>query len=243
MIGIFENHVAVVTGASSGIGKAIVMALAEKGATVCLLGRNREKLDEIITTFPLTPSKMMGYEADLILGKDILKVGEKIRSAFDHIDILVHSAGDFSMGEVAHAPIEDLDRLYRINVRAPYLLTQNLLSSIKKSKGQIVFVNSSAGLIARAKVSQYAATKHALKAIADSLREEVNAEGVRVLSVFPGRTSTPMQAAVCKLEGKAYRPESFLRPEDVAGVIINALSLPRSAEVTDVNIRPLLKSS
>jgi NADP-dependent 3-hydroxy acid dehydrogenase YdfG len=90
-------------------------------------------------------------------------------------------------------------------------------------------------------LSQYAATKHALKAIADSLREEVNAEGLRVLSVYPGRTASPMQAAVHEMEGRAYHPERLMQPEDVAAVVINALSLPRSAEVTDIYIRPLLK--
>jgi NADP-dependent 3-hydroxy acid dehydrogenase YdfG len=104
-----------------------------------------------------------------------------------------------------------------------------------------VFVNSSVGLNARANVGQYAATKHALKALADSLRDEVNADAVRVLSVFLGRTATPMQASVHEMEGKEYHPERLLLPEDVAAVVINALSLPRSAEVTDINIRPLIK--
>jgi NADP-dependent 3-hydroxy acid dehydrogenase YdfG len=134
-----------------------------------------------------------------------------------------------------------LDRQYRINVRAPYMLTQALLPMLKSRRGQIVFINSSAGLNARANVSQYAATKHALKAVADSLREEINAEGLRVLSVYPGRTATPMQADVHTMEGRAYRPDRLMQPEDVAAVVINALSLPSSAEVTDIHVRPLIK--
>lgn len=113
---------------------------------------------------------------------------------------------------------------------------------MRSCKGQIVFINSSAGLNARADVGQYAATKHALKAIADSLREEVNADGVRVLSMFLGRTATPMQDAVHKMEGKEYHPECLIQPEDVAAVVVNALSLPRTAEVTDIHIRPMNKS-
>jgi len=115
------------------------------------------------------------------------------------------------------------------------------LPMLKSHRGQIVFINSSAGLSARANVSQYAATKHALKAITDSLREEINAEGLRVLSVYPGRTATPMQAAVHKMEQRAYQPDRLMQPEDVAAVVINALSLPSSAEVTDIHIRPLIK--
>ena len=241
MMSIFKNRIAVVTGASSGIGKLIASSLAERGASVCLLGRHREKLDAVIATMLLPSSTKRGYEVDLSVDKDILDVTEKIKRDFGQIDMLVHSAGDFSMGEVAHAHIEDFDRLYRVNVRAPYLLTQILLPLLKESKGQVVFINSTAGLNARAKVSQYAATKHALKAIADSLREEVNADGVRVLSVYPGRTATPMQAAVHELEGKAYRPELFMRPEDVAAMVVSALGLPRSAEVTDIMVRPFVK--
>jgi NADP-dependent 3-hydroxy acid dehydrogenase YdfG len=104
-----------------------------------------------------------------------------------------------------------------------------------------VFINSSAGLNARAELAQYAATKHALKAIADSLREEINDDGVRVLSIFLGRTATPMQATVHEMEGREYHPERLMQPEDVATVVINALSLPRSAEVTNIVVRSLAK--
>ena len=91
-------------------------------------------------------------------------------------------------------------------------------------------------------MGQYAATKHALKAIADSLREEMNAEGVRVLNIFLGRTATPMQAKVHELEGREYRPESLVQPEDVASVVIHALSMPRTVEITEISMRPRIKS-
>jgi NAD(P)-dependent dehydrogenase (short-subunit alcohol dehydrogenase family) len=134
-----------------------------------------------------------------------------------------------------------LDWQYRTNVHAPYLLTQALLPLLRRQQGQVVFINSSVGLIARGQVGPYAATKHALKAIADSFREEVNAEGLRVLSVYLGRTASPMQAKIHAMEGKAYHPEYLLQPSDVAAVVLNALCLPRTAEVTDISIRPMRK--
>ena len=158
-----------------------------------------------------------------------------------HIDLLVHSAGVISLGELQSASIKGLDWQYRINVRAPYALTQALLPTLKARRGQIVFINSSAGLSARAEVGQYAATKHALKAMADSLREEVNPEGLRVLSVFLGRVATPMQLTVHEWEGKHYKPDRLLQPEDVASIVLCSLSLPKTAEVTDLSIRPLRK--
>ena len=236
-----KNKVAVVTGASSGIGKAIALSLAEHGATLCLIGRKLNTLSSVEKSAGVITSQVKHYQIDLTIDYDIQKLKTSLQRDYGHTDILIHSAGDFSMGMIEHALIEDLDRQYRINVRAPYLLTQALLPMIKARKGQIVFINSSAGLKARAKVGQYAATKHALKAIADSLREEVNADGVRVLSVFPGRTATPMQAAVHEMEGRDYKPERFMQPEDVAAVVIHALAMPRSAEITDINIRPLTK--
>jgi NADP-dependent 3-hydroxy acid dehydrogenase YdfG len=113
---------------------------------------------------------------------------------------------------------------------------------LKARQGQVVFINSSSALTAKPTTAQYDSTKHALKAIADSLRGEVNKHGVRVLSVYLGRTASDMQARVHQMEGKPYRPELLLQPEDVASVVINALSLPRTAEVTDISMRPMIKS-
>jgi NADP-dependent 3-hydroxy acid dehydrogenase YdfG len=237
----FTDQVAVVTGASSGIGKAIALGLAAQGASLCLVGRKIETLEAIAETVRKTARRVLHYQVDLTVDEDILELATHLQRDFSSIDILVHSAGVISLGPIEAAPVEELDWQYRTNVRAPYSLTKTLLPMIRLRRGQIVFVNSSVGLNARANVGQYAATKHALKALADSLRDEVNADGVRVLSVFLGRTATPMQASVHEMEGKEYHPERLLLPEDVAAVVINALSLPRSAEVTDINIRPLIK--
>ncbi|MHC4488052.1 MAG: SDR family NAD(P)-dependent oxidoreductase [Planctomycetota bacterium] len=136
--------------------------------------------------------------------------------------------------------MESFNRQYRINVRAPFAMTQALLPIPKTRSGQIVYVNSNAEINTMLNVGRYAATKHALKAIAESMRTEVNAEGVRILSVYPGRTATPMQAFVREREGRAYIPERLMQPEDVAGVVINAHCLPRTAEVMDIHIGPMV---
>lgn len=232
---------AIVTGASSGIGKAISLGLAREGLSLCLVGRNPDRLDAVASGVRGGGGRAAVFAADLASGEAVVLLADRIEREFPEIDILIHSAGDFSMGMLESAPVEDLDRQYRVNVRAPFLLTQCLLPLIRRRKGQVVFVNSSAGLKAGAKVSQYAATKHALKAIADSLREEVNADGVRVVSVYPGRTASPMQELVHRMEGRAYEAEQFMQPEDVATIVINALSLPRTAEVTDIVVRPMKK--
>jgi NADP-dependent 3-hydroxy acid dehydrogenase YdfG len=241
-MGTFKSEIAVVTGASSGIGKAIALGLAAQGAMLCLVGRKLETLEAVAKSARLTAAQVLSYQADLMRDEDIQGIAEYLQQKFGRVHTLIHSAGIISIGRFDCAPVEDLDLQYKINVRTPYTLTQALLPMLRSCQGQIVFINSSAGLSARAGVGQYAATKHALKAIADSLRDEVNADGLRVLSVYLGRTASSMQAVVHALENKVYQPEHLMQPEDVASVVINALNLPRTAEVTDISIRPLKKT-
>lgn len=237
-----KNQIAVITGASSGIGKAVALGLTAQCVKTCLLGRKLETLDAIAKLGRKSAPQMLCYQVDLTVDEDVRKIADLIQQDVGHIDMLIHSAGVISFGRLESATVEDFDRQYRTNVRAPYALTQALLPMLRTRRGQIVFINSSAGLNASANVGQYAATKHALKAVADSLRHEVNAEGLRVLSIYPGRTAGPMQETIFKMEGREYRPELLMQPADLASVVINALALPRSAEVTDINVRPLIKS-
>jgi len=88
-------------------------------------------------------------------------------------------------------------------------------------------------------VGQYAATKYALNAFADSLRDEVNEYGVRVIGIYPGQTASPMQARLYQTAQKTYVPERLLQPSDVAEVVLSVLNLPISAEVTDIAVRPM----
>ena len=235
-----QDRTCVVTGASSGIGRAIAIALASAGATVCGVARRGNEL-EVTASRANGNGRFALYEADLGAEGEPERLAKALLSRGGVVDALVHSAGTISIGDLETASVRDLDRQYSVNVRAPYLLTQALLPALRASRGQIVFINSTVGLTARANVAQYAATKHALKAIADSLREEINPQGVRVVSVYPGRTATPLQATIHEIEGKAYAPDRLMQPEDVASVVLNALTLPRTTEVTDLMVRPMLK--
>jgi NADP-dependent 3-hydroxy acid dehydrogenase YdfG len=238
---ILHGHIAVVTGAGSGVGQAIAYALAAEGATLCLVGRTPATLEATACSINNAKVTACCYPTDLTHDEAVQALAEQLHREWDAIDVLVHSAGVYAMGKIEVTPVTELDLQYRTNVRAPYLLTQALLSLLRRRQGQVVFINSSVGLTARGQVGPYAATKHALKALADSFREEVNAEGIRVLSVYLGRTASPMQAMIHAMEGKAYHPEYLLQPSDVAAVVLNTLRLPRTAEVTDINIRPMRK--
>ena len=128
------------------------------------------------------------------------------------------------------------------NVEAPYAVYQAMLPLLTAASGQIVIINSTQGLAAAPGVGQYAATQHAMRAIADSLREEVNPLGIRVASLFLGRTATERQAAIFAMEGRPYQPARLIQPGDVAGVVLDIFTLPRSAQVTDISMRPELKT-
>ena len=230
----------VVTGASSGIGRAIAVALASAGATVCAVARRADEL-EATGRQAGGAGHFVPYPTDLTNDEALSELVRGLLARDGGLDVLVHCAGTWSYGAVETAPVSQLDRQYAANVRAPYLLTQALLPALRERKGQVVFMNSTAGLTAKENVAQFAATTHALKAVADSLREEVNPHGVRVLSVYPGRTATPRQEKIYATEQRPYVPERLMQPEDVASVVLHALTLPTSAEITDVKVRSMLK--
>ena len=235
-----SGKVALVTGASSGVGKSIALALAEQGADLALLGRRLGRLNAIAKDCERSGATVACFAFDLENEQPnglVKEVAKKV----GNIDILVHSAGEIQRANVTDASVSEFDRQYRINVRAPFDLTRVFLPRLIKRKGHVVFINSTIGLVGSAGVSQYAATKHALKGFADSLREEVSAHGVRVLSVYLGRTATPMQKKVHQWEKKKYVPERLIQPRQVASIVISALSLGSEAEVTDIRIRPTIK--
>jgi len=240
-MGPLAEQIAIVTGASSGIGRAIAVALSREGVHVCALGRNRAALAETVAAARRF-SNSTGFQIDLTVEKDLQPLLKQVQEV-GRLDILIHCAGFIRQDLMERARIEDLDSQYATNIRAPYFLTKSLLPSLTAARGHIVFINSSAGLAAkRPEVGQYAATKHALRAMADSLREELNPKGVRVLSVYLGRTATPMQEVLFREEGKIYHPEILLQPVDVASMVVQILMLPPTAEVTDISIRPMRKS-
>jgi len=229
-----RQRVCVVTGGSTGIGKAIAARLAHHGHTVIAVGRNEANLMDLASTH----DEIVPFVLDLRNDSAVLDFVEYVNSRQWDIRALVHSAGVYFSGSCLEMPAENLDEMYFANVRAPYQLTQHFIPLLERAKGWVVFINSSVGMQARANVGGFAATQHALRAIANSLRDEVNHLGIRVLSIYPGRTNTARIERIFAAEARSYRPELLLQPDDVAAVVTNALSLEDTAEMTDVHIRP-----
>jgi NADP-dependent 3-hydroxy acid dehydrogenase YdfG len=235
-------QVALVTGSGSGIGRSIALQLASHGFVVGLVGRSAHRLEAVAEVARQTSPGVECFVADLSVDEEVASLTHQATRLLGGLDVLVHGAGGIRLGRVDQASVEALDWHYRINLRAPFLLTQALLPTLSANEGQIVFINSGAALNPAASNGQYAATKAGLRAIADSLRLALNPEGIRVLTVYPGRTASGIQAEVHRFEKRPFHPETLMQPDDVASVVVAALLLPRSAEITDLMVRPMRKT-
>lgn len=241
-MGALSKQQALITGAGSGIGRAIAVAIAKHGGEVILLGRNVSNLEETQRRISSLAGASRYYVCDLSSQDQILHTTQTCLAQHGAIDVLVHSAGVIASDPRTAPYTDNFDLQYSVNVRAPYVLTRAMLPSLKQRQGQVVFINSSVCLqAAKASIATYTASKMALKAVADSLRAEVNDAGIRVMTVFPGSTASPMQAMLHQTEGKEYCPEKLLQPDDVAQMVLAALLTARSAEVTDIVLRPMQK--
>jgi NAD(P)-dependent dehydrogenase (short-subunit alcohol dehydrogenase family) len=236
--GPLSGRIGLVTGASSGIGRAVALALAAAGVRVLAVGRDATRLQETADVAAAAGASLAPVSCDLTVDDDVRVLVGRVATEAGALDVLVHCAGIIDFGAIEEAPVEQLDGLLRTNLRAPYLLTQALLPLLRERGGHVVFVNSSAAIRPSAGAAAYGATRHALRGLADALRDEVNAAGVRVTSLYLGRTRTPMQAKVYRWEGRDEPLDDLLEPDDIASIVVAVLALPPTAEVTDVHLRP-----
>jgi NADP-dependent 3-hydroxy acid dehydrogenase YdfG len=217
---------ALITGAGGGIGSAIASALAPTHSLL-LAGRPSDRLDAVAerldaTTFPLD-----------LTDTDAIESGCEI---VDELDVLVHNAGLSIPGHVAESSIDEWRATFDVNVLGVVELTLALLPALRRARGQVVFVNSGAGRKVLSGMASYSASKFALRAFADSLREDE--PQLRVTSIFPGRTDTDMQRELIAFEGGEYDPADFLQPQTVAAAVANAVATPPDGHVHEVVLRP-----
>jgi short-subunit dehydrogenase len=228
----------VVTGASSGVGRALALALAGRCEYVALVGRDAARLAAVSHEVQSHGARAGCFVADLELRESAVRLARELQAGLPALSVLVHSAGCFVSGPLEAAAADDFDRAIDVNLRAPYVLTRELSGALCAGRGDVVFINSSVVGQRRAGLAAYAASKQGLLGLADSLRQEINPSGVRVLSVFLGATATPMQEQIYSREGRAYQPETLLQPADVARIVLEVIAMPRGAEVTDLHLRP-----
>ena len=230
-----NEHMAIhlITGAGSGIGAAVAARLAERGDELWLLARDAKRAAVLRKQFPGSRTLIGDLATPDRLSWALGQQEQPVR-----LDSLLHIAGVVDLGGIGDLGTKVWNHTLAVNLVAPAELTRLFLPTLRVSKGQVVFVNSGSGLRAHAEWGVYAASKFGLKAVADSLRAEEHANGVRVTTVYPGRTATPMQERVHAQEGKAYDAAAWITPESVATAVLTAVDLPRDAEITDLTVRP-----
>ncbi len=225
-----------VTGATRGIGRCLVDQLAGAHQLIAL-GRSPTALAQLPVADRVVADLSDPAGLPAALGPLLNRLdGRHGRHGLDGLDGLVHCAGIATRGRLADASVEAWNRHMAINVVAAAELTRLLLPALRAARATIVFVNSGQGLVASPNSCVYAASKFALRALADSLRGEE--PEVRVCSVYPGRVATDMQRALRAEEGGRYEPDSYLRPETVAAAIADVLATPPDAVVADITLRP-----
>lgn len=221
-----RRPVALVTGASHGIGRAIAVEL---GRTHHILvgGRDADAVDAVVARLPSAEP----FVADLADGA--------LPPLPDRLDVLVRSAGVEDGGTVEETDVEAWRHVFEVNVFAVAELTRRALPALRAAHGLVVAINSGSGLASSPGGGVYAASKFALRALTDALREEERPHGVRVSSIHPGRVDTDMQRALVAREGNAYDTEYTITPEMVAATVRAAVDLPPSGTVESLSVRPV----
>lgn len=229
-----EGRVVVVTGATGSIGTAICRTVAEAGARVVAVGRDRAALTALADG---SGTAVIPVAADLSAEAGVAQLAA-VAADLGQVDGLVHAIGVHRTAPIERVDAAHVDLHLRANVWAPVLTTVALLPLLERSRGRVVFLGSSAARHPRAGVAIYAASKAALHTFAAALRDEVADAGVRVAVVVPGRTAGRLQEELHAEEGRPYRPRVLLAPEDVARSVLHILTAPPTAEITEVVLRP-----
>lgn len=224
---------ALVTGASGGIGGAIVRDLTRTHRVVAV-GRDADALARL--------SAETGAESQIVELTDADAIGA-LATRFDRLDVLVNAAAIADVRSVEQATSDDWDRQLRINVVSPALLTRAVLPLLRRSEGTVVFIGSGSGTRPTAGSAVYTASKFALRAIADVLRLDEASHRIRVVTVAPGPTDTAMQRTMVADAGGTYLPERYIRPESVAREVRNVIDAPADVHITDVAVRPRVEIS
>jgi NADP-dependent 3-hydroxy acid dehydrogenase YdfG len=230
---------AVVTGASSGIGEAAVRLLAREGCNVVLAARREDRLKALAAELG---ERALAAPADVTDPAACAALVARTVERFGSLEILVNNAGLGLYGSIADGAPEDWRKMFDVNVLGVLYVTRAAVRQmLRQGAGDVVFVSSLAGRrVPRADGTVYAATKHALGAIAEGLRMDVHEKGIRIINVEPGlvRTEFPESSYPSAEEYYAEKEYTPLEAEDVAAAVVYALDQPPRVSVNEILVRP-----
>lgn len=226
--------VAVISGATKGLGKAIALALAQQGYSLALTARNSSDLDklndEISRNFNVD---VFSFTADLSDKTQTLEFANKILKKYKSIDVLINNVGRYDVDRITDENV-DFEFMMKVNLNSAYYLSKNISANMcQNNKGHIFNICSVLSFSTRANAASYTISKHALKGFNDVLREEMREYGVKVTAIYPGSINTT------SWEGIMAPKELFVQTEDIVGIIKACLKTSKNANIEEVVIKPL----
>ena len=243
-----KDTVALVTGASSGIGAATAQRLAAEGAAVALLARRRDRLEELATTIAGDSGRALILQADVTSAEEASAAVERAAAELGRLDILVNNAGVMLLGPALDAPIAEWEQMVDVNVRGVLNVTHAALPHLARAAADaprgvadLVTITSTAGRVARPGSGVYNLTKFGLTGFSEALRQELLAKRVRVSVVEPGTVDTELTTHLRQDIREAARRQTEaiepLRPEDIADAVAWVVTRDRRVAVNEVLVR------
>ena len=239
-----QGKVALVTGASSGIGEATALALARTGARVAIAARRRDRLDGVAVRIADLRAESLVLEADVARPEEAESIVSRTVERWGQLDILVNNAGLMLLSPIDRARVEDWRRMLDLNVLGLMVTTRAALPQMRRQKdGHVVNISSTAGRVANPDASVYAATKFGVGAFSEALRREVYKDNIRVTVIEPGAVATELREHVPDPDTRERidtwaRSMRQLQSEDVAAAILYAVSQPPHVNVNEILLRP-----
>ncbi|MFB2880972.1 SDR family NAD(P)-dependent oxidoreductase [Floridanema aerugineum] len=244
MSGKLDGKVAIITGASAGIGEATAIALAAEGAKVALVARRADRLEALAQKIAAAGGEALAIVADITDEAQIQTIVDKTKTTWGQIDILVNNAGIALLGEIANSDPADWRRMIDLNVIALMNVTHAVLPILQaQGAGHIVNISSVAGRTVRVGVGGYNVTKWGVNAFSEVLRQEVSSQNIRVTIIEPGMVNTEINDNISDPISKQRSEErrksiTPLESEDIAAAIVYAVTQPPRVNVNEILIRP-----
>jgi NADP-dependent 3-hydroxy acid dehydrogenase YdfG len=237
---ILEGKIALVTGASSGIGEATALALSRAGARVAAGARRTDRLTSLAED---APGELLVLDLDVTDRQSVQDAVAATVERFGTLDALVNNAGVMLSGAILGADTTEWTRMVETNLLGSMYAVHAALPHLLRARGAVVQISSTSGRIASAASGVYAATKFGITAFSEALRQEVTAQGVRVIVVEPGFVSTELTSHITDPSIQAMAEDMAasmrtLQPDDIAGAVLFALTQPHHVAVNEILIRP-----
>lgn len=243
------GKVALVTGASSGIGEATAFALAQAGATVAVCARRADRLQGLVGRIEAAGGKALALAGDMTVEAEAIKAVEDTVAQLGSIDILINSAGVMQAGGVENADLEEYRRVFDINLFATlYTCKAAVPHMLSQGAGDIVTISSLAGRKGGPQTNAYSASKHAVNSMTDAMRQELGNRNIRVSILMPGATTTEVGDSISDPNWRTaiqahVAKDGAVQPSEIGDTIVFMMSLPRNVNISEISVRPTIDTT